>query len=136
MDMPARRYPPSAQSLGARVIECRELLGLNQEELAERAGVNQGTLSLIESGDTKNPSSRVLINIAVVLGVTARYLMDGPPDGSRADVESLREIWDSLNPDLRRAWIAVGRAMIAGHKPPDGDHKPPHLRRKLPPSAH
>ena len=134
--MPARRNPPIGNSLASRIVDARERLGWGQQELAGRAGVNQGTLSLIESGDTKNPSSRVLINIAVALGVTARYLMDGPPEGNREDVESLREIWDAMNAEQRHAWIAVGRAMTG---PSNGDsdrRKPQHPRRKPPPSAH
>jgi transcriptional regulator with XRE-family HTH domain len=62
-------------TLAQRLKHARELAHLNQEELAQRAGVSQGTIGNIESGFRLNP--RNLIEIAAALGVEARWLKTG-----------------------------------------------------------
>jgi len=42
---------------GERLVDLRDLLGLSQASLAERLGVNQATISLIERGDRAFPDS-------------------------------------------------------------------------------
>lgn len=55
--------------MGAKIKEIRENLGWTQEELAERSGVARVTISLIESGRTKNVMSGTIKAIANALGV-------------------------------------------------------------------
>lgn len=55
--------------MGAKIKEIRENLGWTQEELAERSGVTRVTISLIESGRTKNVMSGTIKAIANALGV-------------------------------------------------------------------
>ena len=45
----------------------REEKGLNQTELARMSGVKQQTISMIESGDRKNPGIETMNALAVAL---------------------------------------------------------------------
>lgn len=46
-----------------------------QKELASAVGITQGYLSLLESGDKKNPSITLLQRIAKELGITVNDLI-------------------------------------------------------------
>lgn len=61
---------------GARVKKLREKQGLTQQSLAERARVSVSFLSEIEN-DKRNPSGRVLLQLASALGTTMEYLLRG-----------------------------------------------------------
>jgi transcriptional regulator with XRE-family HTH domain len=61
-------------TLGKRIAARRLALGLSQNELARRAGVNHPTLYKIETGQRLNPSIGVVVQIAVALGTTAEAL--------------------------------------------------------------
>ena len=60
---------------GARLRSAREALGLSQQQLADKCGVGQGTLSKIERGD--QDKSVHTPDLADALGVTARWLATG-----------------------------------------------------------
>lgn len=51
-----------------RLREVREEVGLTQGELAERAGVSRGTISLIEGGRTRCVKTDTLVRLADALG--------------------------------------------------------------------
>lgn len=59
--------------LRKRITETRESHGMNQAELAEKAGVTPAAISQIEKG-TRVPTIPVLHRIANVLGVSLDYL--------------------------------------------------------------
>lgn len=61
-------------TLGKRIAARRLALGLSQNELARRAGVNHPTLYKIESGQRLSPSIGLVVQIAVALGTTAEAL--------------------------------------------------------------
>jgi len=61
---------------GSRIRKLREQQDLRQQELAQRAGVSLSFLSEIEN-DKRNPSGRVLLQIASALGTTMDYLLKG-----------------------------------------------------------
>ncbi len=48
----------------------RARAGLNQLELAQKARVDQGYLSMLERGKKRNPGALILARIAKALGVT------------------------------------------------------------------
>lgn len=54
--------------------EARERKSLTQEQLAEAAGVNQGTISLLELGRTQSPSWDVVARLSRALGVKPETL--------------------------------------------------------------
>lgn len=64
-------------SIGQRIRLARETLGLNQGELARRIGIKQASLSDLENGLSKAPSARVLLDMADILKVTPRWIIDG-----------------------------------------------------------
>ena len=66
--------------LRKRITETRETQGMNQAELAEKAGVTPAAISQIEKG-TRVPTIPVLQRIANVLGVSLDYLI-GKTDSS------------------------------------------------------
>lgn len=49
------------------IKELRKEKGINQADLAEKAGITQAALSMIENG--KRPGSKTLENLSKVLGV-------------------------------------------------------------------
>ena len=62
------------EAIGARIRSAREHLGLSQEELAARADVNAGYLSLIERGQ-REPSLSKLHKIATATNLTLGDLL-------------------------------------------------------------
>jgi transcriptional regulator with XRE-family HTH domain len=70
--------------LGDRIWQARERRGMNQEQLAAAAGIRQGHISRLESGDLKDIRGETLVKIARALGVTTDYLLglsDELPEG-------------------------------------------------------
>lgn len=78
-------------TLGLRIRAAREHAGLEQGELAERAGVARGTLGAAERGQ-RTPNNATLTLIAWACGVDAHWLKTGEmqetpsPDGDGASV--------------------------------------------------
>lgn len=61
-------------TLGQKVKHCREKLGYTQKELAERTQTSQPYISRLEKDDF-NPSTQMVVSIAVTLGVSIDYLL-------------------------------------------------------------
>lgn len=76
-------------NLSDRVRKAREITGLSQDELAERAGVGRATLARLESGKG-SPRRATLIAIAFATGVDLNWLENGNtpagPEPSGGDV--------------------------------------------------
>ena len=53
--------------MGYKIRECREEMGISQEELAKRAKVSRTTLSGLESGAIKTTTTDTLLKIAEAL---------------------------------------------------------------------
>lgn len=66
---------PLPNTLSARLIAARTVLGLSQHALAERAGVSRSSIALIEYGRTRNPSITTMLKLAKALGVLPQDLM-------------------------------------------------------------
>lgn len=62
-------------TITTKVEAIRKERGLTQAELAEKLGVQQSTISLIENA-ARNPSANLLVKIADVLDVTIDELID------------------------------------------------------------
>jgi XRE family aerobic/anaerobic benzoate catabolism transcriptional regulator len=73
---PERGQPavPAVVVLGANVREARQRAGLTQAELAQRAGLAQPAISLIEPGQA-NPTVQTLQQIADALGCALANLL-------------------------------------------------------------
>ena len=53
--------------MGYKIRECRENIGISQEELAKRARISRTTLSGLESGTIKTTTTSTLLKIAEAL---------------------------------------------------------------------
>ncbi len=63
-----------AKELGRQVQAKRKEIEMSQTELAEFAGVSRNYISLIERGEAKNISMRVINQLAVALGTSPAEL--------------------------------------------------------------
>ena len=68
---------PCMAALAERLKRVREKRGLSQTELARRAGVRQGTLSRLESGESSEPLMSTAAALAKVLEVPIEFFFDG-----------------------------------------------------------
>ena len=57
------------QSVIEQYIRCRKIQGMQQAELAKRAGIPRTNITRFESGNY-NPSLEMLVRIAAALGMT------------------------------------------------------------------
>ena len=53
--------------MGYKIKECREAIGISQEELAKKAKISRTTLSGLESGAIKTTTTDTLLKIAKAL---------------------------------------------------------------------
>lgn len=74
-------------SLGGRVRELRQSLGLAQSDLARLSGLSNGYVSLVETGQ-RHPSPGALAGLARALQTTVDYLTDGGLAGSERAAEA------------------------------------------------
>ncbi|MEL3972085.1 helix-turn-helix transcriptional regulator [Rossellomorea oryzaecorticis] len=74
-----------------RIIQKRKELGLNQTELAKRAGLKPPAISQYESG-ARNPSYDALLKLSNALGVKVDYLISGIKDESDYSLDSMSEV--------------------------------------------
>jgi transcriptional regulator with XRE-family HTH domain len=115
--------PRLASHLAANLRQLRDVQGLTQRTLAQRAGVPRATLAHLETGGG-NPTLQVVVRLATALSVKVDELI-GPPRavGRHIPAEQIRErlragvrvrelVPDPL-PDLQVERIAIppGRAM-------------------------
>ena len=68
-------------SVGDRIREIREEMGMKQDVLAEGAGLSKGFLSDVEN-NKRNVGSQNLLKIANVLGASVDYLLRGETSDS------------------------------------------------------
>lgn len=61
-------------TLGQKIRNRREELGYTQTELARKTQTSQPYISRLEKDDF-NPSTQMIVNIAVTLGVSIDYLL-------------------------------------------------------------
>ncbi len=61
-------------ALGRVIARLREVAGMSQEELAERAGIHRTYISQLERG-IKSPTLNIVVKVSVSLGVRASELI-------------------------------------------------------------
>lgn len=66
-----------AETLEERLISARKAAGLTQGQLAERAGLTQGTISKLERGQRDDPGWRKIARIEAALGLRHGELTNG-----------------------------------------------------------
>ena len=58
------------ESVGKKIKELREKLGMKQEDLASKSNVSRGTISALENGKCDDVLVGTLVSIANALGTT------------------------------------------------------------------
>jgi transcriptional regulator with XRE-family HTH domain len=58
-----------------KMAALRAFHGLEQAELAEKAGLSRGTIQKLEHGDIKNPSIETITSLAACFGVSITVLV-------------------------------------------------------------
>jgi len=104
----SRREDEFAKRLGRLLANKRQAKALTQEQLAERLGVEQETISRFERGATLPPLAR-LLEIADVLGVALDELVRSTSNRLQdqvADITVMLETLDSENREWVRAWVS------------------------------
>jgi transcriptional regulator with XRE-family HTH domain len=77
-------------TLGERIKEAREHLGISGNELASRAGIAQSAISKIERGAVEAPSVYVVAAIAKVLNLSVEDLVGELSITPRISVKAMR----------------------------------------------
>lgn len=97
-----------ASTLGQRVRYLRKHRGLTQQDLADRLGISQPTVSLIETDETTMPSGSTLAALCKALRTTPDFLVAGAgdPDSiqSAIDEHELVHVWRALPEAGRQIW--------------------------------
>jgi len=81
--------PRAPQSFGARLTELRKAAGYTQVELAAELGTTQRMIAYYE-GQTENPPSKLLPEMARVLGVSTDTLLGVNPPPKRGKTANSR----------------------------------------------
>lgn len=76
-------------NLGGRVKQRRNQLGWSQEELAQKSGIGQGTISKMERTDQE--STTFIVELAQALGVSATWLRTGVNEKSSRNSSKISE---------------------------------------------
>lgn len=63
--------------MGQNLQSIRESQQMTQEELAAKSGVSRATISGLENGYDRYPSTKTVIKLANALGVTAQSIYNG-----------------------------------------------------------
>ena len=69
------------KELSYRILTRRKQMGLSQTGLADAAGISRNYVSLLERGEARNMSMKVISQLALALGTTPAQLL-GKPDES------------------------------------------------------
>lgn len=104
-------------SIGERIRHSRKQRNLTGEVLAKLLGLQQSTISKLETGETAYPSVDYLFPLADALGVSARWLVTGvEPVGERdaaqqfalsEDIFTLCTHISTLEKDKLDAWFTL-----------------------------
>lgn len=105
--MNANPLTSPGSSMGSRLREARERAGTSAAALAEALGVNVTSIKAWEN-DKRTPRANKLVNIAGVLGVSVRWLLEGQAEPTRhqntpVSIEKLRRDVEQLRSHLARA---------------------------------
>lgn len=105
--MNANPLTSPGSSMGSRLRDARERTGISAGALAEALGVNVTSIKAWEN-DKRTPRANKLVNIAGVLGVSVRWLLEGQAEPMRHEnapisIETLRRDVEQLRSHLSRA---------------------------------
>ena len=97
-------------TIGSRLRSAREALGLSQEEVGARAGLNTSYLSQIERG-RKAPSLDVFVRLATAVNLSlAELFADQEGSNPLLDVREVERLLDAVPAERRPALLDLIRA--------------------------
>ncbi len=91
------------RALGKRLLLRRVDLGLDQDDVAERAGLSRAYVSRVERGAVANPKLGDLRRVATALELSLDDLLNEPPPGSRQQSQGDDPELATLMRDLKQA---------------------------------
>lgn len=100
------RFAEFYREVGRRVRERRTLLGLTQEQLAERAGLKRASLGSIECG-RQAVYVHTLCGLADAVGVQVAELLPQHPSGERVQTSDGRVQSQEELPDKTKAFLQM-----------------------------
>ena len=99
-------------TIGSRLRSARVALGLSQEEVAARAGLNTSYLSQIERG-RKAPSLDVFVRLATAVNLTlAELFADREDSAPSLDMREVERLMEAVPAERRPALLDIIRAAI------------------------
>ncbi len=104
--MPEKYSQPLAAILGANIVGRRQLMGMNQAELAARLDIAPDALSRIENGYTAPRFNRIE-QIASILECSPAELFREPFSGVRSNTVYLEELLRQLSPQQQEKLLAI-----------------------------
>jgi transcriptional regulator with XRE-family HTH domain len=107
------------RTIGKRVADRRIELHLEQEDLADRAGLSRAYISRLENGIVKNPKVFDLEQVALALGLPLTALV-GPEDGGQeiriAECADILAELDGEPPEVINGVMTMLRTSVAIRK--------------------
>jgi len=97
-------------TIGERIKKVRLTVNLTQSAFAERIGLKQNSIALIESGD-RNTSEPVIKNICQEFNVNLNWLHTGEGEPFRSEESDLDKVIDLLMVDEKETAKAVFKAL-------------------------
>jgi transcriptional regulator with XRE-family HTH domain len=98
--------PPRAKFRRTFIRQWRESRGLNQDQLADRLGMTQSHLSMLENGK-RGYTQETLEAVADALQTdVASLLMRNPADGA-----AIWSIWDNAKPGQREMIVDIAKTV-------------------------
>lgn len=115
-------YRPGMKTIGSRLRARRKELKLTQVQVAQRAGIKQGTLSELETDKTNAPAGLTLAGLCRALETNARWVLEGKGDHvasyPRSDSEQeAMELFQAMTPEQQELWVKIGQTMIDQNRP-------------------
>jgi transcriptional regulator with XRE-family HTH domain len=104
------------KSIGKRIQQCRESIGISQEKLAERVELSPNFISTIERG-VKVPSLENFVKIANALNISSDLLLsDVLSKGYTVKASRFAEQIEQLSHEEQQQVFTVVEAMIKNSK--------------------
>ena len=97
-------------SVGDRIREIREELGLTLDKLADKTGISKGFLSDVETGK-RDISSEYLLKIADVMGASLDYLLRGENSTSTGARQKAVEIPRELSEAAQQLKLSYAQTL-------------------------
>lgn len=90
------------KTLGERIKEIRESLGLTQEDLAKRLKIKTGSTIAQYEANRSKPSLEILTKIADICGTTTDYLLGRTDENKSNEIKFIARAYEELPEEKRQ----------------------------------